>query len=196
MKRIIKTGGSLLFSICIVFALLCSFASCSDHEPKEAETESVVRAPNVTDKIDPDNDLEIFTYEDAYKEFENVYRSESHVDYLNYVGSEVEGLKKEIEKLNTEIKESMKGTYQTVITEADPNYSYSDFYTRFIQPYEQYYQSRIKTAESVQEAYSGISEALTYGGNSSSDCSLLWEYAHYRNLYSELCDLRDFINSF
>ena len=193
MKRTNKTGGSLLFLTCIVFTLLCSFASCNSHEPKEAEAEFGVQAQNVTDTVEPDNGSDFFTYEDARKMFENVYKSGSHVDYLNYVGSEIDDLKKEIEKLNTEIKELMKETYQTVIAEADPNYSYSDFYTRFIQPYEQYYQSRMGTAESVQEAYLGISEALTYGGNSASDCSLLWEYAHYRNLYSELCDLRDFI---
>ena len=48
-------------------------------------------------------------------------------------------------------------------------------------------------AKKVQMAYLGIAEVLTYGGNAGSDCAVLWKYAHYRNLYNELCDLKDFI---
>ncbi len=135
---------------------------------------------------------EYFSYTDAYEMFKDVYSWNSHAGYIEFVDNEANKMKNEVEKVNAEIMELMKDKYQDV-SDYPPERSYSDYYKTFILPYEKYYYSRMEAAENVQSAYLGISEVLTYGGNAGGDCSMLWKYAHYRNLYNELCDLRDFI---
>ena len=86
----------------------------------------------------------------------------------------------------------LQSKYESIL-EYGSNRTYDEYYYSFIKPFEEYYNSRMSVGEDAQKAYLGISDILTYGGNSAGDCSLLWKYVYYQNFYCELCDLEEII---
>ena len=192
MKKIIlllMVAFTLIISTCLLSS--CHNKAGTD-TTKECSDDFFEKDNNEIIKTES-KQYEIFTYQEAYELFEEVYSWGTHADYIEYVNNEANKMKNEVVRVYNEIIDILKGKYQSITDGPGPHRSYSDYYKSFILPFETYYNSRMEAAEQVQEAYLGISDILTYGGNAGGDGSVLWKYVHYRNLYNELCDLKNFI---
>ena len=91
----------LILSV-ILFALslyLCLFSSCSytnglHSDSTNEDNESVDKYDKGT--IEDNNNPEIFTYQEAYDLFKEVYSWGTHADYIEYVDNEANKMKNEV----------------------------------------------------------------------------------------------------
>ncbi|MBO4330551.1 MAG: hypothetical protein J5827_00580 [Oscillospiraceae bacterium] len=184
MKRIIIAAAAL----CIAAAAVSVPAACAKKNAGTERDGAAIIGADGTDRRSGS-----FTYEDAFDLFSDVGSLSSHAEYCRYVDGEAEKLKKEAETLDREITGLLKEKHKAMAEEYGIDLPYGDFREKILQPYEDYYAARTEAAELAEDAYLGISTMLTYGGNAGGSDALLWKYVHYRNLYDELCDLKDFI---
>lgn len=132
-----------------------------------------------------------FTYRDAYELFKDVYQQGTHAEYLAHVNGEAEKMKAAADGVYHEIIDALKAECESVVEYGHGKTS-DEYYRQFVAPYEEYYLARLEMADRADEAYAGVSSLMTFGGNAGADCTALWRYVYYRNLYDELCGMKAF----
>ncbi len=136
-----------------------------------------------------------FTYRDASILFSDVYHgSWTHAEQLKYVADQADHMKERVAAVYDEIIAVLRGECEEVAKYREDD-SPDEYFDRFVSSFQNYYNARLEMAETADDAYSGLSALETFGGNAGADCTVRWRYVYYRNLYDELCGLRDWLIS-
>lgn len=194
MKKIF----TVLIAISLIAAIPALLSSCGDNTGGEAVTDAVETVPaeeQTTEAQEPTAadvtvvyEPRIFTQRDAHDLFQEFY-SQGHHEFIEQVGISA-----------ADMKEKAAGVYDEIIVLLDglceKNTEYfsrtaEENHEKFVAPFEEYYKSRLESAQTEIDAYAGIGALESMGGTAGADAGPLAEYVYYRNLYDELVALRD-----
>ncbi len=171
-------------------------SACGGRDAPETAEPNVeaAPAPAETDRdAAKETQSEIYSYFDAYRQFQDVQNRETHAGYLGFIDGETAKMKEKAEALYNEIIKLLQEDHYAVVRTIQPYRTYDEYCEDFVRPVEKYFTERLAAAELASEAYHGVGAILCYPANSASDVCALGTYAYYRNLYNELCELKKMV---
>lgn len=133
-----------------------------------------------------------FTQRDAYELFKDVYSQGTHHEYLEYVGQQAEEMKEKAAAVYDEIIELLEVRSEEMSRFF--NRTAEECFEEHAAPFKEYYGARLEMPENAEDAYAGISALVCQGGTAGADIRAQYRYAYYRNLYDELCGVRDTVS--
>ena len=198
MKRLF----TVLIAISLIAAIPALLSSCGDNTGGEAVTDAVETVPaeeQTTEAQEPTAaDVSVvyepraFTQRDAYELFKDVYSQGTHHEYLEYVGQQAEEMKEKAAAVYDEIIELLEVRSEEMSRFF--NRTAEECFEKHAAPFKEYYGARLEMPENAEDAYAGISALVCQGGTAGADIRAQYRYAYYRNLYDELCGVRDTVS--
>lgn len=198
MKRLF----TVLIAISLIAAIPALLSSCGDNTGGEAVTDAVETVPaeeQTTEAQEPTAadvtvvyEPRIFTQRDAYELFKDVYSQGTHHEYLEYVGQQAEEMKEKAAAVYDEIIELLEVRSEEMSRFF--NRTAEECFEEHAAPFKEYYGARLEMPENAEDAYAGISALVCQGGTAGADIRAQYRYAYYRNLYDELCGVRDTVS--
>ena len=198
MKRLF----TVLIAISLIAAIPALLSSCGDNTGGEAVTDAVETVPaeeQTTEAQEPTAaDVSVvyepraFTQRDAYELFKDVYSQGTHHEYLEYVGQQAEEMKEKAAAVYDEIIELLEVRSEEMSRFF--NRTAEECFEEHAAPFKEYYGARLEMPENAEDAYAGISALVCQGGTAGADIRAQYRYAYYRNLYDELCGVRDTVS--